>query len=143
MNADESLLLFVSDQNANAAPSTKEKWRQLNTLSKTFAVPSIEKTLENMASLPIVYETISARLSETKRRTVVLAGLWFERSVSLIALRLIEDGFDVFICVDACEIDDKQFEEVYRQRISTFMGVLTTVQQVEYEFISTKSCPSS
>lgn len=143
MNADDSLILFINDQNADATPSTKEKWRQLRTLSKTFAVPSIKECVECIAGLPTVYETINARLSESKRRTVILAGLWFEKSISLIALRLIEDGFDVFICVDACEIDDKQFEEVYRQRISTFMGVLTTVQQVDYEFISTKSCSSS
>ena len=45
---------------------------------------------------------VKAAINATKRKKVIIAGLWTEACVLFPALSMIEDGFDVYVATDAC-----------------------------------------
>jgi nicotinamidase-related amidase len=47
-------------------------------------------------------ERVVAKVKETGRQKVIMAGLWTEICVAMPALHALGDGFDVFVVTDAC-----------------------------------------
>jgi nicotinamidase-related amidase len=79
-------------------------------------------------------QNLKKAVQGTKRRNLILAGLWTEACVTFPALSAHQDGYKVFVVTDACGGATKEAHDMSVQRMIQSGIVPTTWQQVLLEF---------
>jgi nicotinamidase-related amidase len=77
---------------------------------------------------------VKKAVSDTKRKKIILAGLWTEVCVVFPALSAMQDGYEVFFVTDACGGSSKEAHESAVQRLIQKGAVPVTWQSVLLEF---------
>lgn len=105
---------------------------------ESFAGPMIREITEVLPDLPILDRTsINAwvdkdfrkALEKTKRKRVVIAGLWTEACVLFPALELLAEGYEVFVATDACgDISVEAHERALTRMIQAGAVPITSLQ---------------
>jgi nicotinamidase-related amidase len=76
-------------------------------------------------------ERVVAKVKETGRQKVIMAGLWTEICVAMPALHALGDGFDVFVVTDACGGVSAEAHDMAIRRMAA-AGVVPITWQVTY-----------
>jgi nicotinamidase-related amidase len=77
---------------------------------------------------------LKAAVNGTKRRNIILAGLWTEACVTYPALSMSYDGFKVFIAADACGGASRAAHEMAIERMVQAGVIPCTWQQIMLEW---------
>ena len=132
-NAAEILAIPViaahySDNLEDGAPQTPLKIRHL-----PLAIP-----IEPDAA--VWRETsLASAIHATSRRQLLVAGLWLEEAVSLLAHHAIRVGLDVYVCIDACPALRPDQTQVIQSRLLQHGVVVTTTEQALREWVALAS----
>ncbi|MDR3263398.1 MAG: hydrolase [Clostridiales bacterium] len=111
--------------------------------ANTFAGPMYEEILNVFAGHhPIDRTAINAwedvrvkkAVADTKRKKLIIAGLWTEVCVALPALSAIQDGYEVYIVTDACGGASKEAHDQAIARMLQKGATPLTWQAVLLEF---------
>lgn len=79
-------------------------------------------------------EKLKSAVEDTKRPKIILSGLWTEACVAFPALCLIEDGYEVYVVVDACGGVSKEVHKTAIKRMAKAGAKLVTWLQVMLEW---------
>lgn len=91
----------------------------------------------------IEFEPASARweasnlaqtIAATNRAQILVCGFWLEEAVTLLALRTLQAGIDVYLCVDAIASIRSDQETTHYSRLKQHNAVLTTAGQAVREW---------
>lgn len=82
---------------------------------------------------------LAASLHATGRRQVLLAGLWLEEAVSLLAEHAIRIGFDAYVSIDASPAVVQDQSAILRARLRQHGVVVTTTEQALREWLALSS----
>ncbi|MCL1881328.1 MAG: hydrolase [Oscillospiraceae bacterium] len=79
-------------------------------------------------------ENLRNAVSATKRKKLILAGLWTEACITFPALSMLEDNYEAFVVEDACGGATKAAHDVAMQRMIQAGVIPLTWQQTMLEF---------
>ncbi|MGJ7515710.1 hydrolase [Pseudomonas baetica] len=111
--------------------------------STTFAGPLDPNITSVFPNAPIIDRTIMnawedqnvvSAVKETGRKKLVMAGLWTEVCLTLPVLSALEEGYEVYIVVDASGGSSKQAHDAAVQRMVQAGAQPVTWMQVLYEY---------
>ena len=115
----------------------------LSTIAKeSFSGPNLREITEVFPTEPVIDRTsinawIDANyrkaIAETKRKRIVIAGLWTEACVLFPALELLAAGYEVFVPTDACGDVSKEAHERAVTRMVQAGAVPITSLQLLFE----------
>lgn len=73
-------------------------------------------------------------IADTGRNQIIIAGLWLEEAVTLLALNCLAVGFDTYVAGDATATIDTACETAARARLTQAGAVPTSTEQVIREW---------
>lgn len=81
-----------------------------------------------------IYSPLGQAISATGRNQIIIAGLWLEEAVTLLALNCLAVGFDTYVVGDATAMIDTANERAARARLTQAGAVPTSTEQVIREW---------
>ncbi len=76
------------------------------------------------------------KFARLKRRSLILFGTLLEGAVTQIALTMLLEGYDVYVCADQVRSADPKRETVFHERIRFCAGHVVTLPQILLELLS-------
>ncbi len=84
----------------------------------------------------LVDSAFIAKFGELKRRSLILFGALLEGAVTQIALSMLLEGYDVYVCADQVKTADAMREDIFLERIRYCAGHVVTFPQLLLELLS-------
>ncbi len=102
-------------------------------LSKSLSMPVLELVSDGPLKID---ESVYAQIQALKRRSLILIGGLLEGAITQIALTMLLEGYDVYVCADRVRTSDSRWKEIYFARIRSCAGHVVTWRQVLFELLS-------
>ncbi|MCB1504870.1 MAG: isochorismatase family protein [Hyphomicrobiaceae bacterium] len=80
------------------------------------------------------YSPLGRAIAATGRNQIIIAGLWLEEAVTLLALNCLAVGFDTYVAGDATAMIDTASETAAQARLTQAGAVPTSTEQVIREW---------
>lgn len=84
----------------------------------------------------VVDSAFIAKFGELKRRSLILLGALLEGAVTQIALSMLLEGYDIYVCADQVRTADAARENIFLERIRFCAGHVVTLPQIVLELLS-------
>lgn len=84
----------------------------------------------------IIDNAFMAKFGELKRRSLILFGALLEGAVTQIALSMLLEGYDIYLCADQVKTADAARETIFLERIRYCAGHVVTLPQILLELLS-------
>jgi len=109
------------------------QWSLATDLADAIAAPLLD--LRGQGDF-IVDSAFMAKFSELKRRSLILLGALLEGAVTQIALSMLLEGYDIYVCADQVRAADATRENIFLERIRFCAGHVVTLPQILLELLS-------
>ncbi|MCK5748389.1 MAG: isochorismatase family protein [Oricola sp.] len=133
--AGNCAVVFVEEPFARAKAETCEfPQRSLAAdLAEAIAAPHLDLRGESDF---IIDSAFIAKFGELKRRSLILFGALLEGAVTQIALSMLLEGYDIYVCADQVKTADAARETIFLERIRHCAGHVVTLPQILLELLS-------
>lgn len=84
----------------------------------------------------VVDSAFMAKFAELQRRSLILLGALLEGAVTQVALSMLLEGYDIYVCADQVRTADPAREGVFLERIRFCAGHVVTLPQILLELLS-------
>jgi len=84
----------------------------------------------------VVDAEFMAKFGALKRRSLIILGALLEGAVTQIALSMLLEGYDIYVCADQVRSADAAREGVFLERIRFCAGHVVTLPQILLELLS-------
>jgi hypothetical protein len=84
----------------------------------------------------IVDDALMAKFAALQRRSLIVLGALLEGAVTQIALSMLLEGYDLYVCADQVRAADAAREGVFLERIRFCAGHVVTLPQILLELLS-------
>lgn len=109
------------------------QWSLAADLAGAVSAPLLDLRLESEF---VVDDALMAKFAGLKRRSLILFGTLLEGAVTQIALTMLLEGYDVYVCADQVRSADPKREAVFLERIRYCAGHVVTLPQILLELLS-------
>ncbi len=116
-----------------AATGGPVQWSLAADLAGAISAPLLDLRLESDF---VVDSDLMAKFADLKRRSLILFGTLLEGAVTQIALTMLLEGYDVYVCADQVRSADPKHETVFHERIRFCAGHVVTLPQILLELLS-------
>jgi len=121
------LTAFAHSQNTALRP---------NALASVLKVPVIEINPANDDKPFILDDGLISKIASFEKKSLIIAGALLEGAVTQVSIATLLEGFDVFLCRDLCETDDKTNADIFINRIRDCGAHIVTQQQIVLEVLA-------
>lgn len=84
----------------------------------------------------LIDSALIGKFGEMRRRSLILLGALLEGAVTQIALSMLLEGYDVYVCADQVRAADATREGIFLERIRFCAGHVVTFPQILLEILS-------
>lgn len=109
------------------------QWSLASDLADAIAAPLLDLRGQNDF---VVDSAFMAKFAELKRRSLILLGALLEGAVTQIALSMLLEGYDIYVCADQVKTADAARENIFLDRIRFCAGHVVTFPQILLELLS-------
>lgn len=109
------------------------QWSLAADLAEAIAAPLLDLRGQNDF---VVDSAFMAKFGELKRRSLILLGALLEGAVTQIALSMLLEGYDIYVCADQVRTADAARESIFLDRIRFCAGHVVTLPQIVLELLS-------
>lgn len=109
------------------------QWSLAADLAEAIAAPLLDLRGEGDF---VVDSAFMAKFGELKRRSLILLGALLEGAVTQVALSMLLEGYDIYVCADQVRAADTARENIFLERIRFCAGHVVTLPQILLELLS-------